>query len=99
MKLSVIVVSYNTNTLLKKCLESVFKALRHPEFSSGSPIDRIPKQVRNDVKRISSEVLVVDNASTDGSTEMVKKHFPQVKLIQNQTNVGFARANNQAIKK
>ncbi len=44
------------------------------------------------------EVLVVDNASTDASAEMVKEKFPQVKLIANQENRGFAAANNQAIK-
>jgi len=43
------------------------------------------------------EVLVVDNASTDGSVEMVRREFPQVRLIENAENVGFARANNQAI--
>ncbi len=43
------------------------------------------------------EVLVVDNASTDGSAELVRAKFPQVKLIVNETNLGFARANNQAI--
>jgi len=44
------------------------------------------------------EVIVVDNASTDGSPEMVKAEFPQVVLIQNEENVGFAKANNQAIR-
>jgi N-acetylglucosaminyl-diphospho-decaprenol L-rhamnosyltransferase len=43
------------------------------------------------------EVLVVDNASSDGSVQMVQEQFPQVRLIQNVRNVGFARANNQAI--
>ncbi len=45
----------------------------------------------------SSEVFVVDNASDDGSVELVQKNFPQVKLIANATNVGFAKANNQAL--
>ncbi len=45
------------------------------------------------------EVLVVDNASSDDSALMVRARFPQVRLIQNTENVGFARANNQAIKK
>lgn len=45
-----------------------------------------------------TEVIVVDNASTDGSCEMVKKEFPQVKLIINEKNLGFAKANNQAVK-
>lgn len=44
------------------------------------------------------EVLVVDNNSQDGTVEMVKQDFPQVKLIANNDNLGFAKANNQAIK-
>jgi N-acetylglucosaminyl-diphospho-decaprenol L-rhamnosyltransferase len=42
------------------------------------------------------EVWVVDNASTDGSADMVTENFPLVRLITNQENVGFARGNNQA---
>ncbi len=44
------------------------------------------------------EVFAVDNASTDGSVQMVRERFPQVHLIENSENVGFARANNQAIR-
>lgn len=44
------------------------------------------------------EVFVVDNASTDGSAAMVRERFPDVRLIENADNVGFARANNQAIR-
>ena len=43
------------------------------------------------------EVIVVDNASSDGSTEIIKKKFPQVKLIQNDNNTGFCKAVNQGI--
>lgn len=43
------------------------------------------------------DVWVVDNASSDGSVEMVRDAFPAVHLVANATNVGFARANNQAI--
>ena len=42
-------------------------------------------------------VIVVDNASGDGSAEMVRTRFPQVRLIANTDNVGFGRANNQAL--
>lgn len=49
-------------------------------------------------KNVSVEVFVVDNVSKDGSAEAVKAEFPQVKWIQNTKNVGFSRANNQAIK-
>jgi N-acetylglucosaminyl-diphospho-decaprenol L-rhamnosyltransferase len=44
------------------------------------------------------ETFVVDNGSTDGSDHMVRQAFPWVHLLQNQDNVGFARANNQAIR-
>jgi len=47
---------------------------------------------------ISLEVFVVDNASRDKSVEMVRKEFPQVHLIANAENRGFAAANNQAIR-
>ena len=43
------------------------------------------------------EIFVVDNASSDGSSEMVQSEFPWVKLIANNENVGFAPANNQAL--
>lgn len=44
------------------------------------------------------EILVVDNNSVDKSTELVKAKFPEVILIENKENVGFSRANNQAIR-
>jgi GT2 family glycosyltransferase len=47
---------------------------------------------------ISCEVFVVDNNSVDGSVEMVRDKFPSVRLIPNKENLGFSKANNQAIK-
>jgi N-acetylglucosaminyl-diphospho-decaprenol L-rhamnosyltransferase len=47
-------------------------------------------------QRLRLEVIVVDNASTDGAAEMVERCFPRVLLVRNMDNVGFARANNQA---
>jgi GT2 family glycosyltransferase len=50
------------------------------------------------VTNINAEIFVVDNNSVDGSCAMVKKRFPNVKLIENTDNHGFSYANNQAIK-
>ena len=50
------------------------------------------------LENIDSEVWVVDNNSVDGSVAMVKEKFPQVKLIDNEENLGFSKANNKAIR-
>ena len=47
---------------------------------------------------LSAEVWVVDNASSDNSARMVAEKYPAVRLIENEENVGFARANNQAVR-
>ncbi|MFF5993855.1 glycosyltransferase family 2 protein [Lysinibacillus sp. KU-BSD001] len=44
------------------------------------------------------EIFVVDNHSSDSSVEAIKKHYPNVRLVENKENVGFSKANNQAIK-
>lgn len=44
------------------------------------------------------EIIVVDNASTDGSARMVRQHFPQARLIVNRDNRGFAAASNQGLR-
>jgi len=75
--LSVVIVSWNTQTMLRDCLASVYTGL------GVEPGD------------LRAEVIVVDNASEDGSAEMVAAEFPQAMLIRNAENRGFAAANNQ----
>ncbi|SDS74662.1 hypothetical protein SAMN04489717_3727 [Actinopolymorpha singaporensis] len=47
---------------------------------------------------LTNHVVVVDNGSTDGSAEHLRSHWPQVDLVANDENVGFCRANNQALR-
>jgi len=56
-------------------------------------LDSIPLAIGG----LSYEVIVVDNASTDGSQAMVRNRFPWVTLVENAENLGFVRANNQAM--
>lgn len=74
MKLSIIILNYNTRDLLGDCLESLKKVKGEVEF----------------------EVIVSDNGSTDESVKMVKQEFPDVKVVENGENLGFARGNNRA---
>ncbi|MFB9864731.1 glycosyltransferase [Rufibacter immobilis] len=54
--------------------------------------------VRKAVQGLQAEVFVVDNNSVDGSVEMVRRRFPEVVLLANKENLGFSKANNQAIR-
>ena len=81
MTLSVVIVNYNVKYFLKQCLASVYNSERR--LADGSELEL--------------DVWVVDNDSVDGSVETVRKDFPQVNLIENKENVGFAKANNMAL--
>ncbi len=70
-----------------------------PSFNTKKLLQNCLQSIFGQTKQIRFEVMVVDNASTDGSISMVKQKFPQVKLITNSQNLGFAQANNQGIKK
>jgi N-acetylglucosaminyl-diphospho-decaprenol L-rhamnosyltransferase len=71
--ISVVIVSWNVQTLLRDCLASISNA------GDG---------------RYTFEIVVVDSASTDGTPEMVRREFPDVRLLAQAENVGFTRANN-----
>jgi GT2 family glycosyltransferase len=57
---------------------------------------RCLESLRAKLQDVSLEVIVVDNGSTDGAADMTEEAFPEVRLIRNADNRGFARANNQA---
>ena len=50
------------------------------------------------LKGIDSEIIVVDNNSTDDSCQMIRQKFPEIKLIENKTNFGFSKGNNIGVK-
>lgn len=54
--------------------------------------------IQKSLEGLDSEIVVVDNASDDGSVEHISQKFPSVKIIANKTNVGFAKANNIALR-
>ena len=76
VKVSIIIVSYNTKELLQACL--------HYIDCSMTQFDRW-------------EIIVIDNASSDGSVEFLRKK-KNIQFIGNTSNIGFARANNIGIK-
>ena len=82
MVVSVVIVNYNVKYFLKQCLASVFGSER--QLADGSTMEL--------------DVWVVDNDSVDGSVEMVRRDYPEVHVIANHDNAGFAKANNQALR-
>ena len=61
-------------------------------------LEQCLESVRRASQGLQVEVFVVDNLSTDGSVPYLRERFPEVTFIENNENVGFARANNQAIR-
>jgi GT2 family glycosyltransferase len=76
LELSIVILSYNTREMLRRCLSSV---------QAHAP-------------RCPHEVLCVDDASSDGSADMVATEFPWVRLTRNPTNRGYAASNNVALR-
>lgn len=85
--LSVVIVSWNVADLLRRCLRSIVGDAA-PERGTDLALPGTSWTY---------DIWVVDNASTDGSPEMVRREFPFVHLIANSDNLGFSAANNQAI--
>ncbi len=61
-------------------------------------LDQCLHSVKIASRDLATETIVVDNRSVDGSVEMVREKYPWVKMIANQENTGFSKANNQGIK-
>lgn len=104
---TVVVVSWNTRDLLRQCLRSVCEepgvVVVPPDADAAAraaPVEALGGHPSTGSSRsaIAVEIIVVDNASSDGSAAMVQAEFPQVRLIANPVNAGFAAANNQAIR-
>ncbi len=53
--------------------------------------------IKSASKNLTFEIIIVDNASSDGSPEFIKEKFPEVKFIRNTENKGFSKANNQGL--
>jgi N-acetylglucosaminyl-diphospho-decaprenol L-rhamnosyltransferase len=68
-------------------------------YNTGYLLDRMFAALHAATASVNMEVIVVDNASTDNSLEILRNRYPFVELIENTTNVGFGRANNQAMPK
>jgi len=69
-----------------------------PSFNTKKLLQNCLRSIFEQTKNISFEVIVADNASTDGTVKLIQTKFPQVKLIKNRTNLGYAKANNQALR-
>jgi hypothetical protein len=90
-QLAILVVSYNTRELLRSFLRSALAALEELSQMNSCGAERRLIPLR-------SKIIVVDNASEDGTAAMIEREFPAVRLVVNRENVGPARAFNQALR-
>ena len=67
-------------------------------YTAQESLDECLHSIADNKGDVRVEVFVVDNASSDCSADMVSSHHPWVNLIANPRNVGFAAANNQALR-
>jgi GT2 family glycosyltransferase len=89
MDISIVIVSWNVRELLRQCLKSV--------ASQQSPVASHEAGLSTGDCLLATELIVVDNASSDHTVEMLRTEFPSVRVIANTENAGFTRANNQAL--
>ena len=73
------------------------KAFKSGGFCHHCELERLRLSLAEQ-SRNAMEIIVVDNASSDGSPNCVQKRYPQVRLIRNNSNLGFAKANNIGIR-
>jgi GT2 family glycosyltransferase len=67
-------------------------------YNTREPLRDCLSSLRPEVSAIEHEILVVDNASADGSVAMLADEFPRVTVLVNPVNAGFGRANNRALR-
>jgi len=67
-------------------------------FNDEAHLEDCLSSLEKGTSKLAAEVILVDNHSQDGSSELVRTAFPRVKLIRNEENFGYARANNIGIK-
>lgn len=100
---SVVLVNYKVYRYLHLALQSLEQSIVYFDRCLAGEAETgegwMPEDLRLDQDgSVNVEVWVVDNASDDGSEELIRASFPWVHWIQNTENVGFARANNQALR-
>lgn len=66
-------------------------------YNTAHLLEKALGDLRRSMQGLSAEIVVIDNASRDDSVERMRREHPDCELIVNQTNVGFGRANNQAL--
>lgn len=67
-------------------------------YNSKNVLKNCIESIIKTAQDIETEIIVVDNCSEDGSADIVKAHFPDVRLIENRINIGFGQAHNQSFR-
>lgn len=96
-EISIIIVTWNSEEYIEDCLTAIKKGDSRiaPTYknSNGAHSNQLDNH-----KNCSYEIIMIDNASQDKTVELVKKKFPNIRIIENSSNLGLSRAVNQGVK-
>ena len=100
LNLSICITTLNACNYLQNCLRSINEQSDYLQPADGISNLNLPDSAHlvTSLSKLSFELIIVDNGSTDGTIEMLHQEYPNIKLILNGKNDGFAKPMNQAMR-
>jgi GT2 family glycosyltransferase len=100
VNLSICITTLNACDYLQNCLRSIYEQSEYLQSTDGySNLDfPSPPLLSTPLNKLTFELIIVDNASDDGTVDMLHRDYPEIKLFLNEKNDGFAKPMNQAMR-
>jgi hypothetical protein len=90
--------SGNSPKVMNIPVDAIDVSLSIVNWNTADLTSQLIESVYEHVQKLTIEIIVVDNASSDGSADYIENHYPNVVVIRNTTNYGYGKAHNQALR-